>query len=63
MALVVLYVPLAYPVRDADRTVSSFAVRVTCAVDLVDVQAGLAGVVQEVLEPARVPAWVAGGAP
>ena len=42
---------------DADRTVAAFAARLTGAVDLDTVQADLAGVVHQALEPAHVSVW------
>jgi hypothetical protein len=46
---------------DADRTVAAFAARLKDAVDLDSVQADLAGVVHQALEPAHVSVWVKGG--
>jgi len=43
---------------DADRTVAAFAARLTGAVDLDTVQADLAGVVHQALEPAHVSVWI-----
>jgi hypothetical protein len=43
---------------DADRTVAAFAARLTGAVDLGTVQADLAGVVHQALEPAHVSVWI-----
>jgi hypothetical protein len=43
---------------DADRTIAAFAARLTGAVDLDNVQADLAVVVREVLEPTHVSVWV-----
>jgi hypothetical protein len=45
---------------DAEATVAAFAGRLQDAVDLDAVRADLAGVVQEVLEPARVSVWISG---
>jgi len=43
---------------DADKTVAAFAGRLQDAVDLDSVQADLAGVVQQALEPAHVSVWI-----
>ena len=43
---------------DADRTIAAFAARLTGAVDLDTVQADLAGVVHQALEPAHVSVWI-----
>jgi hypothetical protein len=43
---------------DADRTVAAFAARLAGAVDLDTVQADLAGVVHQALEPAHVSVWI-----
>jgi len=42
---------------DADRTVEAFAARLKDSVDLAAVQADLASVVQQVLEPAHMSVW------
>jgi hypothetical protein len=42
---------------DADQMVAAFAARLKDAVDLDAVQADLAGVVQQTLEPAHVSMW------
>jgi hypothetical protein len=47
---------------DAEATVAEFAGRLQGAVDLDAVRADLAGVVQEVLEPAGVCVWISGTA-
>jgi hypothetical protein len=43
---------------DADRTVAAFAAHLKDAVDLDSVQADLAGVVHQALEPAHVSVWI-----
>jgi hypothetical protein len=43
---------------DADKTVAAFAARLTGALDLDTVQADLAGVVHQALEPAHVSVWI-----
>jgi len=43
---------------DADKTVAAFAARLKDAVDLAAVQADLAGVVHQALEPAHVTVWM-----
>jgi len=43
---------------DADQTVAAFAARLQDAVDLDAVQADLARVVQDALEPAQVSVWI-----
>jgi hypothetical protein len=43
---------------DADRTIAAFAARLQDAVDLDAVQADLAGVVHQALEPAHVSVWI-----
>jgi MFS family permease len=43
---------------DADQTVAAFAARLKDAVDLDSVQADLAGVVHQALEPAHVSVWI-----
>ena len=43
---------------DADKTVAAFAARLKDAVDLDAVQADLAGVVHQALEPAHVSVWM-----
>jgi MFS family permease len=43
---------------DADKTVAAFAARLKDAVDLDAVQADLAGVVHQVLEPAHISVWM-----
>ena len=43
---------------DADQMVAAFAARLTDAVELDAVQADLAGVVQNALEPAHVSVWM-----
>ena len=48
---------------DADQTVTAFAARLQDAVDLDAVQADLAGVVHQVLEPAHVSVWVSRSGP
>ena len=45
---------------DAEATVAAFAGRLHDAADLDTVCGDLAGVVQEVLEPARVCVWISG---
>jgi hypothetical protein len=42
----------------ADRTIAAFAARLTGALDLDTVQADLAGVVHQALEPAHVSVWI-----
>jgi hypothetical protein len=46
------------PGHDADRMVAEFAARLKDAVDLDTVQADLAGVVRQALEPAHASVWV-----
>jgi hypothetical protein len=43
---------------DADQTVTAFAARLKDAVDLDSVQADLAGIVQQALEPDHVSLWI-----
>jgi hypothetical protein len=43
---------------DAERTVTAFAARLKDAVDLDSVRDDLAGVVQQVLEPAWMSVWI-----
>ena len=43
---------------DADKTVAAFAARLKDAVDLDSVQADLAGVAHQALEPAHVSVWI-----
>jgi HD superfamily phosphohydrolase YqeK len=43
---------------DTDRLVAAFAVRLKDAVDQDAIQADLAGVVQQALEPAHVTVWM-----
>jgi hypothetical protein len=43
---------------DADQTVAAFAARLKDAIDLDSVEADLAGVVQQALEPAHVSVWI-----
>jgi hypothetical protein len=43
---------------DADQTIAAFAARLQDAVDLDAVQADLAGVVRQALEPAHVSVWI-----
>jgi hypothetical protein len=43
---------------DADKTVAAFAARLKDAVDLDEVRADLAGIVQQALEPVHVSMWI-----
>jgi ABC-type bacteriocin/lantibiotic exporter with double-glycine peptidase domain len=43
---------------DAEQTVAAFAVRLKDAVDLDSVRDGLAGVVNQTLEPAHISVWI-----
>jgi hypothetical protein len=43
---------------DADRTVAAFATRLKDQVDLDSVEADLAGVIQQALEPAHISVWL-----
>jgi HD superfamily phosphohydrolase YqeK len=43
---------------DADQIVAAFSARLKDAVDLDSVQADLAGVVHQALEPAHVSVWI-----
>jgi hypothetical protein len=43
---------------DADQIIAAFAARLQDAVDLDAVRAGLAGSVQQALEPARISVWI-----